>query len=207
MGKKRFCSIFRLPLIALAAMLVALGAMGHAEPSTQIISHHDPEFQRQHGFGFRRINLTFENALSSSLSFRFKLETSSSGDFISNFLLVPFVKDAFLNYNFLGQDPQVGIISTPSGENIEPLWGYRVLEKTPCDLQMFGSSRDFGISLRGLVIGEVGWKITENIVIIPNIKHVFYDKLEEASGYRSDTYLNLSAGLEFLGGRSPFQIC
>ena len=137
--------------MALAAMLVVLGAMGHAEPSTKIsgelfseyysvISHHDPEVQGQHGFWFRRINLTFDNALSSSLSFRFKLEMSSSGDFKSNSLLVPFVKDAFLNYRFLGQDLQVGIISTPTWENIEPFWGYRVLEKTPCDLQMFGSS-------------------------------------------------------------------
>lgn len=140
MSMKRFCSKFKLPLFVLAAMLVVLGAMGHIEPSIQIISHHDPEVQGQHGLWFRRINLTFINALSSSLSFHIKLEMSSSGDFISNFLLVPFVKDAFLNYNFLGQGLQVGIVSTPTGENIEPFWGYRVLEKTPCDLQMFGLS-------------------------------------------------------------------
>lgn len=301
-----------------------------------VARHHDAAVHGQNGFWFRRINLTFDNALSSNLSFRFKLEMSSSGDFKSNSHLVPFVKDAFINYRLKGQDLQFGIISTPTWENVESFWGYRALEKTPCDLQKFGSARDFGVALKGnlnsagtvsykvmfgngegnnaetnkekkayaqfivrplkgfhldlytdterqkdsrtyrlyqvftgyeggwgragflhalrktrfgeesdrwrlwsalavlkvragaevvlrfdrmpdpnplgpgisyipfsdrapsnLVIAGFGWRLSENITIIPNIKHVFYDKLEGASGPRPDTYLNLSARLKF----------
>ena len=301
-----------------------------------VARHHDPAVQGQNGFWFRRINLTFDNALSSNLSFRFKLEMSSSGDFKSNSLLVPFVKDAFINYRLKGQDLQFGIISTPTWENVESFWGYRALEKSPCDLQKFGAARDFGISLKGglnaagtvsykvmfgngegnnaetnkgkkvyaqivvrprkgflldlyadterqkdsrtyrlcqvfagtegrwgragflyarrstrldesrdhwdlwsalavikahpkaelvlrfdrmadpnplgsgisyipfsdrapsnLVIAGLGWKVSDAVTIIPNVKHVFYDKLGDVSGPGSDTYLNLSGRLKF----------
>ncbi len=301
-----------------------------------VARQHDANLAGQNGFWFRRINLTFDDALSSSLSFRFKLEMSSSGDFKTNSLLVPFVKDAFLNFRLKGQDLQVGLIATPTWENVESFWGYRALEKTPCDLQKFGSARDFGVALKGnlnsagtvsykvmfgngegnnaetnkgkkayaqfivkplkgfhldlyadterqkdsrtyrlfqvfsgyegrwgragflyalretrageasdrwrlwsalavlkvragaevvlrfdrmpdpnplgpgisyipfsdrapsnLVIAGFGWKVSDNITIIPNIKHVFYDKLGDVSGPGSDTYLNLSARLKF----------
>ena len=108
-----------------------------------VLGHHDPAIQGHNGFWFRRINITFDNALSSSLSFRFKLEMSSSGDFKTSSLLVPFVKDAFLNCRLKGQDIQVGIISTPTWENVESFWGYRALEKTPAT---FRSSVRRGIS-------------------------------------------------------------
>ncbi len=301
-----------------------------------VARHHDPAIQGQNGFWFRRIDLTFDNALSSNLSFRFKLEMSSSGNFKSNSLLVPFVKDAFINYRLKGQDFQVGLIATPTWENVESFWGYRALEKSPCDLQEFGSARDFGIALKGglnsagtvsykvmfgngegynaetnkgkkayaqfvvrprkgllldlyadterhkdsriynlvqvfagtearwgrvgflyarrstrlddsrdrwdlwsalaiikahpkaevvlrfdrmadpnplgsgisyipfsdrapsnLVIAGLGWKVSDAITVIPNVKHVFYDKLGDASGPSSDTYLNVSARLKF----------
>jgi hypothetical protein len=340
-------SIMKRLCIGAAALIWAFAAPATAASPTVIsfelfpeyyaaARHHDPNVKGHNGFWFRRINITFDNALSSSLSFRFKLEMSSSGDFKTSSLLVPFVKDAFLNYRLKGQDIQVGIIATPTWENVESFWGYRALEKTPCDLQKLGSARDFGIALRGglnsagtvsyklmfgngegnnaeankgkkayaqlivrpwkgfhvdlyadterqkdsrthrllqvftgyearwgrvgflfarretalgeesghlslwsalavlkvragaevvlrvdrmgepnpngagisyipfsdrapsnLVIAGFGWRLSETITIIPNVKHVFYDKLEGASGPGPDTYFNMSARLKF----------
>ena len=126
-----------------------------------VLRHHDPAVQGQNGFWFRRINVTLDRALSRSLSFRFKLEMSSSGDFETSALLVPFVKDAFLSCRLKGQDLQVGIVATPTWENVESFWGYRALEKTPCDLQKLGCARDFGIALKGGLdaAGTVSYKI------------------------------------------------
>ena len=160
-------------LTGAAALLCVLVAAGRSETAPtrisgevfgdyySVIGHHDPLVEGHHGFWFRRINLTFDNALTSSLSFRFKLEMSSAGDFKSGGLLTPFVKDAFLNWRVLGQDLQVGIIGTPTWENVEPFWGYRALEKTPCDLQKLGSARDFGLSLKGPLdkAGKVTYKV------------------------------------------------
>jgi hypothetical protein len=60
------------------------------------------------------------------------------------------VKDAFISYTYSGQEILFGIISTPTwGFNLENFWGYRSLEKTPLDLMKLGSSRDFGIGVKG----------------------------------------------------------
>ncbi len=337
----------RAPLVGAAVLLCAFAASARPASATRISGelfsefysvarHHDPDVRGQHDFWFRRINITFDSALSSGLSFRLKFEMSSPGDFKTNSLLVPFVKDAYLDYRLKDQALQIGIISTPTWENVESFWGYRVLEKTPCDLQKLGSARDFGIALKGdlnasgtvsykvmfgngegpnaqidrgkkayaqfllkplkglhvdlyadaerrkdtralrlyqvfsgyearwgrvgflyarrdarlgeardtwrlwsafsvikvrpkaevvlrydrmldpnpegpgisyipfsdraasnLLVAGVGWRLSENLIVIPNIKHVFYDKLGSAPEPGSDTYLNLSAGLRF----------
>jgi hypothetical protein len=332
-GTAAFIWVFALPATAASPTLISFELFPEFY---SVARHHDPNIKGHNGFWFRRINITFDNALSSSLSFRFKLEMSSSGDFKTSSLLVPFVKDAFLDYRLKGQDIQVGIISTPTWENVESFWGYRALEKTPCDLQKFGSARDFGVALKGglnsagtvsyklmfgngegnnaevnkgkkayaqvivrpwkgfhldlyadterqkdsrtyrllqvftgyegrwgkvgflyarretalsearghaslwstlavlraragaevvlrfdrmpapnplgpgisyipfsdrapsnLVIAGVGWRVSESIQIIPNIKYVFYDRLEGVSGPGPDMYLNLSVRLKF----------
>jgi hypothetical protein len=62
---------------------------------------------------------------------------------------VPFVKDAYLSFK-LGQSNLIaGIMSPPSFAQLEDIWGYRSLEKTPLDLYRWTSSRDFGISFKG----------------------------------------------------------
>ncbi len=43
----------------------------------------------------------------------------------------------------------VGIFEPPSFTRIEQIWGYRPLEKTPLDLQLWTSTREFGIDLSG----------------------------------------------------------
>ncbi len=42
-----------------------------------------------------------------------------------------------------------------------------------------------------------GCRVSENIAVIPNIKHVFYDKLGSAPEPGPATYLNLNASLRF----------
>ena len=44
--------------------------------------------------------------------------------------------------------------ASPTWDEIEEFWGYRSVEKTPLDLQKWGSSRDMGVALRGHLDAE-----------------------------------------------------
>jgi hypothetical protein len=113
-------------------------------------SHHTEEGQGRHGFWFRRIYFTYNNKLSDTVKMRFRLETASPGQWATSALLIPFVKDAYLSWKFAGSSSLVaGIQSPPSFAQVEGIWGYRSLEKTPLDLYRWTSSRDFGITLKG----------------------------------------------------------
>jgi hypothetical protein len=114
-----------------------------------VTNHHDQDIQGKHGFWFRRIYLTLDKKISDKFKTRLRFETASASDFVSKSLLIPFVKDAYLSYSFSGQELKAGIMSPPSFAQLEKIWGYRILEKTPLDLQRWTTSRDFGISLRG----------------------------------------------------------
>lgn len=78
---------------------------------------------------------------------KLKLETASSGDFVTKGKLIPSVKDAFISFKEKDYKIRFGIQSPPTFSMIKALWGYRSLEKTSVDLQKWSSSRDFGISL------------------------------------------------------------
>ena len=113
------------------------------------LQHHDPDVDGRHGFWFRRIYFTYNNALSDTIKMRFRLETSSPGKFGESATLDPFVKDAYLSFK-IGQSSLIaGIQGPPSFEQVEGVWGWRPLEKTPLDLYKWTSSRDFGIALKG----------------------------------------------------------
>jgi len=114
-----------------------------------VLSHHNKDIEGRHGFWFRRIYFTYNNKLTENIKMRLRFEMNSPGDFESSTTLNAFVKDAYLNFKLSGQDVKVGIISPPTFDNIESIWGYRVLEKTPLDLYKLRSSRDFGIALKG----------------------------------------------------------
>ncbi|MFQ6108431.1 MAG: hypothetical protein ACE5L7_02640 [Candidatus Aminicenantales bacterium] len=106
----------------------------------------------RHGFWFRRIYFTADSRLAANLEARLRFEMNSPGKlpFDSSDRLTAVVKDAYLSYATGGQELRFGIISTPTwGHNIEDIWGYRSVEKTPLDLMKLGSSRDFGIGLKG----------------------------------------------------------
>lgn len=117
--------------------------------------NHNSELEGNNGFWFRRIYFTYERQLSDSFSSRFRLDMSSEGDFFTSSKLNPTVKDAYLKWTDGTHAIYAGIASVPTWGLVEDVWGYRSVEKTPLDLQGFGSSRDFGIKLQGS-LGDEG---------------------------------------------------
>jgi hypothetical protein len=122
-----------------------------------VLSHNsgnidDGGVEGRHGFWFRRIYFTADSQLADNIKVRLRFEMNSPGKlpFDSSATLSAVVKDAYLSYKTGGQEVLFGIVSTPTfGHNIEDIWGYRSLEKTPLDLMKLASSRDFGIGLKG----------------------------------------------------------
>lgn len=112
-------------------------------------SNHNKALEDQNGFWFRRIYLTYDQGLSEDFDIRFRIEMNSAGDFTSKTNLEPFMKDAYLKWKHHRHSIIFGISPTPTWEVIESAWGYRSVEKTPLDLQKFGSSRDFGLAFKG----------------------------------------------------------
>ena len=114
-----------------------------------VLKNHRPSLEGRHGFWARRIYLTYDSDLTERFKMRLRLEMTSPGDFVSNDKLVPAVKDAYLSYGTGNHTAMFGIIATPTWSHLEGFWGYRAVARTPLDLQGWGSSRDFGIGLRG----------------------------------------------------------
>ena len=113
------------------------------------INHHNETIEGRHGFWFRRIYFTYDNELSEVVKVRLRLEMASAPRFDTYALLTPWVKDAYIDFKIANLNLTAGIMSPPSFAQIENIWGYRILEKTPLDLHRWTSSRDFGISLKG----------------------------------------------------------
>jgi hypothetical protein len=110
---------------------------------------HDPRFDGQHGFWFRRIYLTYDHNLSPKFATRLRFEVNSSGN-LTSVANTPYVKDAYLRYTYRGNHQAwVGIFPTPTFEFLEGFWGLRHIEKTPADLYRTDSSRDFGFGMLG----------------------------------------------------------
>ena len=116
-----------------------------------VVKNHDKSIKDQHGFWFRRIYFTYDYTVDEDWSARFRLEMRNAGDFKSNSPITPVIKDAWLRYKFLNQSVYLGITGTPTFALIEDTWGYRSVEKVPVDLYKMGSSKDFGIALKGKI--------------------------------------------------------
>lgn len=71
------------------------------------------------------------------------------GDFSTKAKLTLFVKDAYPQWISPSHKIIFGISPTPTWEVIEKVLGTVQLKKTPLDLQKLGTSRDFGLALRG----------------------------------------------------------
>lgn len=112
-------------------------------------SNHNEDLEGSNGFWIRRIYLTYDRDLSDSFSARIRLEMTGEGDFTTSAKLSPVVKDAYLKWSDENHQIKAGISGVPTIGLVEDVWGYRSVEKTPLDLQGFGSSRDFGISAAG----------------------------------------------------------
>lgn len=121
------------------------------------VQHHDPAVKGQNGFWFRRAYLTFDFAVADPWSARFRLEANSPGDFKTNAKLDPFVKDAYLVRKGKKADLFLGIQPSPTWEFTESFWGYRSVEKTPVDLYRMGSSRDFGLGVKGKASDKISY--------------------------------------------------
>ncbi len=112
----------------------------------------DGGIKGRNGFWFRRIYFTTDMKISDNWKGRLRFEMNSPGKlpFDSSDKLQAVVKDAYLSYATGNQELMFGIVSTPTfGHNIEKIWGYRHLEKTPLDLMRLAPSRDFGIGAKG----------------------------------------------------------
>lgn len=121
-----------------------------------VLNNHNEDLEGENGFWARRINFTYDNRLSQSVTTRFRLESNSPGDFSTNAKMEPFVKDLYLNWAMNENHVLIaGLSPTPTWGLVETIWGYRSVEKSPLDLYKLGSSRDFGIALRGK-FGESG---------------------------------------------------
>lgn len=107
--------------------------------------------EKLNGFWLRRIYLTYDADISSQIKARFRLEMNSDGKLgRSELTLIPYVKDAYVAYQFLPLHAiSIGIQESLTFSTIEKFWGYRHLEKTMFDLYKIRSSREFGVSLKG----------------------------------------------------------
>lgn len=114
-----------------------------------VAANHDTAIEDENGFWFRRIYLTLDSDLGDGWGLRLRLEASSPGDFVSSDKIEPFIKDAYLKKKLKGTELYLGLASSPTWGLIEKSWGYRAVEKTPMDLQKLGSSRDFGVAVKG----------------------------------------------------------
>lgn len=110
-----------------------------------LASHPDSSIEGQSGFWIRRGFLTFDASIAKQWTFRLRFEINSPGDFKSQAILEPYVKDAFLARKFETFELQAGIIPTPTWELTESFWGYRSVERTPTDLYRLGAAREFGV--------------------------------------------------------------
>jgi hypothetical protein len=140
-----------------------------------IFAQNHDEYKNLNGFWFRRIYLTYEKKSSKTLTIRLRLELASSGDFNSSSeAILPLVKDAYLKWRFsTNHEMLIGISESPTWRTIEKIWGHRFLEKTPLDIQKWGSSRDFGVGVRGN--------------IFTNGKLKYYFMLGNGSGNKSES--------------------
>jgi len=111
--------------------------------------HNAAKWEDQQGFWFRRIYFTYDQNLGPKFMTRFRLEANSNGR-LAGGSLTPYVKDAYLRWNYIGRQQMfLGISPTTTFEFIESFWGLRHIEKTPDDLYRLDSSRDFGVTLSG----------------------------------------------------------
>lgn len=144
----------------LAVLFLSLSAFAQEKPVTiavavfgdyyAVISHHDPRAEGKNGFWLRRGYVTFDRALSDSLSARLRFEVNQPGDFRTSATLEPFVKDVYVKWRSSpALEVLVGISPNPGFDHVERVWGYRHVEKTPLDLHRIAPTRDLGLAVQG----------------------------------------------------------
>ncbi len=145
----------RLTLILISAILILVftsQAMAQIKGRVYadyyfVVSHHDESIDGQHGFWFRRLYFTYDHKFTDSWKARVRFEAASKS--FEKADIVPFVKDLYIQYSKDGHSLLMGISGPPTFAEIEEIWGYRAVEKTPLDLYKMRSSRETGFALTG----------------------------------------------------------
>ena len=114
-----------------------------------VAAHHDHDLRDRNGFWFRRVQLGYTRFLGGGWSGRIRMEFASPGDFRSDDLLLPDLKDAYLQWQGRQCAVVMGLSRTPTVAGLQRAWGYRAVEKVLSDLHKMGGSRDTGLQVRG----------------------------------------------------------
>ena len=128
-----------------------------------ISQSNNADLEGRNGFWLRRIYFTYEMKLTEKISGRVRFEASHPDGLRSSAgKAVPFIKNAYLKWKMGNHTLYIGLVETPTWNQIEKIWGYRSVEKTPLDLQKMGSSRDVGLALAGKLDnnGKVNYYLT-----------------------------------------------
>jgi hypothetical protein len=123
-----------------------------------IAANHNADLESRNGFWYRRVYLTYDKKLDSEFAIRLRLEMNSPDGLSEDASgkLEPFVKDGYLKWSPKKMHTVIyfGLSGTPTWGFIDGFWGYRSVEKTLLDLQKLGSSRDFGLAIKGSLAGN-----------------------------------------------------
>jgi len=141
-------------LIALGGILAPLdaGISAYAYIDYYMLNHHDAKLDGQHGLWLRRAYFTYDRDISDKFKARLRFEVNNEGKLKTSANIVPYVKDAYLSYQYLTlHSMTLGIQESLAFGNTEKFWGYRHIEKTFLDLFKVRGSRDFGFTLKGSV--------------------------------------------------------
>jgi len=154
--------------IALTALLTMATAADAASKVSGIAfgdyywfaANHDPSVEDQNGLWMRRIYLTYDLDKGDDVSMRFRLESGSPGVGGAG-KMEPFAKDAYLKWTPGGGDRSwyIGLSGSPTFTGVEKAWGYRHVEKTPVDLYKLGSTRDFGVAVKGNLSEQIDYHV------------------------------------------------
>lgn len=135
---------------AKAQPAVELSGLGYLDYAYLLASPDGAE-EGENGFGYRRIYLTTDFAISDRFDGRVRLEARDNST-TEQGRPAPFIKDAFLRWRDLvgeGHHAVFGLSPPPVFRVSERIWGYRSLEATLMDRAGVAPSRDMGVALAG----------------------------------------------------------
>ena len=148
---------------------------------------HDPAWEGEDGFWFRRIYFTFDYSFTPQVTTRLQIEMNSNGK-LEGGLLTPYVKDASLSWTFSGRQQLIlGMHPSIAIHHVESVWGLRHVEKTPLDLYKLDSSRDTGVSIAGPMNGAA------------TLKYQIQFGNDSGSGSETDRFKAIRAALLYKG--------
>jgi len=110
-------------------------------------------------FALRRLYLTANATLAPAFSGRARLELNNNTRTEAG-LPSPFVKDLYVRWTVgRGHNLTLGIQPTPAFRVAQDAWGYRSLARTLANAAGAISSRDFGLAVRGPVVGPIRYAL------------------------------------------------